>query len=79
MMIERFNYTPDHNEALSWDELEIGCVFYHRHTHDICIKTSSKAYFCFNDKGYHTRSRLLSDAVQYKNYYQVKCKIEIEL
>lgn len=79
-MITRFKYTPDHNEALSWEDLDIGCVFYHRHTHDICIKTSSKAFFCFNDMGYHTRSKRLSKvAGKYKNYYQVNCKIEVEL
>lgn len=78
-MIIKFKYNPEHNLALSWDELKIGDVFYHIHTKDVCIKTSGKAYFTINDRTYHTRSKLLSDGGHYKNYLQVACKIEVEL
>lgn len=73
-----FKYKPYKNESLGWDDIDIGQAFYHRYTHNIGIKTSSKAYFCFNDNSYHTRSKLLSNSNS-KVYYQIKMNVEVEI
>ena len=75
----KLHYTKDHQLPLTWDELEIGSVFYNMHLNKhIYIKTSSKAYFSLTDRTYHLRSKLLtSGAKQYRNYLQVNCDIRI--
>ncbi len=75
----RYKYTKDHVIPLSWDELDIGSVFYNIHLNkNIYIKTSSKAYFSITDRTYHTRSKLLSEGSnKYKNYMQVNCEVRV--
>ena len=75
----KLHYTRDHLIPLTWDELEIGSVFYNIHSNKhIYIKTSQKGYFCVTDRTYHLRSKLLtSGAKHYKNYKQVNCDIRI--
>ena len=77
-MTFKFNYNRRIATCLTWDQLDIGDYFYHRNTHNICIKTAPKAYFCFNDKSYHTRSKLLSGG-KYPNFYLVNCQVIAEL
>ena len=71
-------YKPDTKDELSWDELKIGDVCYHKFTHNIIMKTSMNSYISFNDKKYHTRSKLLKGSKS-KVYTQINAKFEFEL
>ena len=71
-------YKPDTQETLSWDELKIGDVCYHQFTHAVIMKTSMNSYISFQDKKYHTRSKLLQGSKS-KVYTQINAKFEFEL
>ena len=77
-MIITQRYTPDTQDALSWDELKIGDVFYHQFTNNVGMKTSINSYISFSDKKWHTRSKLLQGSSS-KVYRQIKAKLEFEL
>ena len=66
-------YKPDINKFLSWDELKVSDVFYHKFTKDFCMKTSNNSYVSFQDKKYHTRSKILQGSHS-KVYYQINAE-----
>lgn len=77
-MYIRQRYTPDTDKTLSWDELKIGDVYYHPVLKTVNMKTSKNSYISFQDKKYHTRSKLLQGSKS-KVYTQINAKFEFEL
>ena len=71
-------YKADTQGLLSWDELKIGDVVYHKFTNAVIMKTSKNSYISFYDKKYHTRSRLLQGSNS-KVYLQINATFEFEL
>ena len=77
-MTIRYRYKPDTDNALSWDMLNIGDIYYHQHAKTVNMKTSKNSYVSFNDKRYHTRSKLLQGSHS-KVYYQINAEFRFEL
>lgn len=71
-------YKPDTQDTLSWDELKIGDVYYHPVLKTVNMKTSKNSYISFQDKKYHTRSKLLQGSKS-KVYTQINAKFEFYL
>lgn len=71
-------YKPDTEDTLSWNELKIGDVYYHLVLKTVNMKTSKNSYISFQDKKYHTRSKLLQVSNS-KVYRQINAKFEFEL
>lgn len=71
-------YIPDTDEYLSWDELKVSDVFYHKFTNNFCMKTSKNSYISFRDKKYHTRSKLLQGSHS-KVYYQINAEFIFDI
>ena len=77
-MIINYKFKPDTTELLSWEELNIGDVYYHNFTKNVCIKISPNGYLSFTDKKYHTRSKILQGSKS-KVYNQIKADFKFEL
>lgn len=71
-------YKPDTDKFLSWDELKVSDVFYHKFTKNVCMKTSKNAYVSFMDKKYHTRSLMLQGSHS-KVYYQINAEFIFDI
>ena len=67
-------------ELLSWNQLDIGDIYYHIHNHTIAVKTGSKSFFNFTDKAYHHWPKYLNeshDKEAYKNF--IRCSYALEV
>ena len=66
-------------EIVTWNQLDIGDIYYHRHTHDIGVKTGANTFYYFTDKSYHHWPRYLIEAhkEEYKNF--IRCSYALEV
>ena len=67
-------------EIVTWNQLDIGDIYYHRHTHAIAVKTSSNSFFNFTDKSNHHWNKDLRELHAnggYKNF--IRCGYALEV
>ena len=67
-------------ELVSWNQLDIGDVYYHIHTHAIGVKTSTNSFYYFSDKSNHHWPKYLTESHAkdgYKNF--IRCSYTMEV
>ena len=65
------------NHRVSWNEMHIGTIYYHIHSHYYAIKTGNQSYFDITNNRASKRSKLLKDGGDYKNFIECSYRIQI--
>lgn len=62
---------------MSWNEMQIGTIYYHINAHYFAIKTGKQSYFDITNNRSSKRGKLLQGAGDYKNF--IKCSYNVEV
>ena len=70
-------YFNSDNHLVSWNEMQIGTIYYHLYSHYYAIKTGNQSYFDITNNRASKRSKLLQDGGNYKNFIECSYRIQI--
>ena len=71
-------YYNSDNHLVSWNEMQIGTIYYHIHSHYYAIKTGNQSFFDLTHNRASKRSKLLQEGNggNFKNF--VECAYRIQ-
>ena len=70
-------YFNSDNHIVSWNEMQIGTIYYHLNAHYYAIKTGTQSFFNITNNKASKRGTLLKDAGDYKNFVECSYRIQI--